>query len=264
LPPSVGSPRIFPRSHTSPRQMGPVLVGKNAEQLHSSPSGSRSAVSATPEIKPRLFLTGQRTALFGPPSVPRSIWKNPNSQSDARMIWSPARLDWPDTQNRLLMLLPALAPPSVGSLITWYRDGSPWSFVAPAAAAGAPSLEPAQAAAPHARAATTDADHSLCMDLSFSPSRGRRHPTGSRASSRGRRIRSISSAPPTPRVPDSVTRCQRAAISAAKGTRHTRATVATPPRARRAPAPTAAPRPPPRRAAGRRPRPGTRRARRAR
>ena len=73
LPPNVGSARMAPRSHTTPRQVLPVREGKNALQLHLSPRGSAPSVSAIPEIMPRSFFTGRMTPLMGPPSVPRSI-----------------------------------------------------------------------------------------------------------------------------------------------------------------------------------------------
>src|SRR5690606_25398489 len=73
VPPCVGSAAILPSCHTKPRQTCPVAAGKKNEQLHNSPLGSFSAVSATPTTIPRLLFTGHSTALFGPPSVPRSV-----------------------------------------------------------------------------------------------------------------------------------------------------------------------------------------------
>src|SRR5437867_9544616 len=88
-----------------------------------SPRGSSSGNSEMPTITPLLFLTGQATALFGPPpSVPRGI-VDPCSQRVATDVASPARLSEPVTQPRLLMplALPAV-PPSSPSSTTWYLD----------------------------------------------------------------------------------------------------------------------------------------------
>ena len=48
------------------------LVAKNGPQLQVSPSGFVAPLSLMPEMSPILFLTGQATLLFAPPSVPRS------------------------------------------------------------------------------------------------------------------------------------------------------------------------------------------------
>ncbi len=73
-----------------------------------------------PAMRPRSFLTGQKTPLLvpGPPSVPRSI-VDPFRQSVACAVVSPAKLENPATQLRLLMLLaPLTVPPSAPSLTT--------------------------------------------------------------------------------------------------------------------------------------------------
>ena len=95
LPPNVGSARMAPRSHTTPRQVLPVREGKNALQLHLSPRGSAPSVSAIPEIMPRSFFTGRMTPLLGPPSVPRSILR-PSSHKVACWVMSPERVEVPD------------------------------------------------------------------------------------------------------------------------------------------------------------------------
>src|SRR6266404_2616158 len=120
LPPSVGSARIVLPSHTTPRQVLPVREGKNALQLHLSPRGSTSFVSAIPESRPRSFFTGQMMPLLGPPSVPRSKLE-PRSQRVACWVASPGRFDVPDAQPRSFRLLPELTvPPSDGRLTTTY------------------------------------------------------------------------------------------------------------------------------------------------
>src|SRR5580704_18641358 len=72
-PPSVGIAIIRPLCHAKPRQIWPVIVGKNAEQLQCSPSGDSSAVSANPTTVLSLLSPGHPTWLFGPPSVPRDV-----------------------------------------------------------------------------------------------------------------------------------------------------------------------------------------------
>src|SRR5713101_6730952 len=112
LPPSVGSGVITPSSDTKPRQIRPVTEGKNAVQLHSSPSGSMSAVSAMPTTVPWSFNPGHTTLLFGPPSVPRSRIDPPRHRAAWR-VWFPGRLEKPATRPRLLMAVPRFTvPPS--------------------------------------------------------------------------------------------------------------------------------------------------------
>src|SRR5262249_53865677 len=107
-------------SHTTPRHVLPVRAGKNALQLHLSPSGSAASVSAIPEITPRTFFTGQMTPLLGPPRVPRSTIA-PWSHSAACWVASPGRFEVPDAQPRSFRLLPELTvPPSDGRLATTY------------------------------------------------------------------------------------------------------------------------------------------------
>src|SRR5712692_641400 len=64
---------MAPFCQRKPLQIRPVgtPAAKNGQHEKSSPSGSLSAVSEIPTITPLLLLTGQATALFGPPSVPR-------------------------------------------------------------------------------------------------------------------------------------------------------------------------------------------------
>src|SRR5262249_8807151 len=117
LPPSVGSGFITPCSHTKPRHVWPVELGKNAAQLHLSPSGSISEVSAMPTTVRRLWF-GQATELLGPPSVPRSNFC-PCRQSTACRVWSPGKLEKPLTQPRSLTLLaPLVIPPREARLTT--------------------------------------------------------------------------------------------------------------------------------------------------
>jgi hypothetical protein len=72
-PPSAGIGASAPPVHAKPRQTLWVVLGKNAEQLQSSPFGWSSAVSAMPATSsPRGLWPGHATLLFGPPSVPRS------------------------------------------------------------------------------------------------------------------------------------------------------------------------------------------------
>src|SRR5215207_7049635 len=106
----------------NPRQTCPVTLGKNAEQLQSSPRGSIAAVSVMPTIIPRLLRPGHCTLLLGPPSVPRSSI-DPSRHRVACRVPSPGRLENPTTQSRLLMPLPRLTvPPRVEeSLTTSYR-----------------------------------------------------------------------------------------------------------------------------------------------
>src|SRR5437762_1184100 len=134
LPPSVGSACITPFSHTNPRQIWPVTLGKNAVQLHSSPSGSRSAVSAMPTTVPWSLSPGQTTLLlhagqFGPPSVPRSRI-DPSRHRAACRVLSPGKLEKPATQPRLLIAVPRLVtPPSDAEnlVIAYCAFGVDWA-----------------------------------------------------------------------------------------------------------------------------------------
>src|SRR3954454_13345345 len=118
LPPRVGRARMTPFSQTKPRQVWWVTEGKNAEQLQFSPKGSMALLSKKPEMRPRLFLTGQPTALFGPPRVPRSSTV-PSRQRVAWVVASPGWFERPDAQPRLLMAFaPLLVPPRVPRLVT--------------------------------------------------------------------------------------------------------------------------------------------------
>src|SRR4030095_11804898 len=104
---------MSPSAHANPRQTWPVTVGKNAEPLHSSPNGSRAAVSAIPTTTPELLSPDHTTLLFGPPSVPRSVIA-PSRHSAAWRTVLLGRLEKPATPPRLLMASPRLAvPPSV-------------------------------------------------------------------------------------------------------------------------------------------------------
>ena len=60
-----------------------------------------------PVTMPRMFLTGHSTALFGPPSVPRSV-RTPLRHSVACRLWLPCRFERPATQPRLFTLKPTL------------------------------------------------------------------------------------------------------------------------------------------------------------
>src|SRR5258707_1246008 len=111
---------MTPFSQTKPRQVWWVTVGKKAEQLQFSPKGSSAVVSAKPEMMPRLFLTGQPTSLFGPPSVPRSV-SVPSRHNVACVARAPGRFEKPDTHPRLsIALAPPLVPPSDARLVTEY------------------------------------------------------------------------------------------------------------------------------------------------
>jgi hypothetical protein len=83
-----------------------------AEHENVSPSGSGVAVSEMPTTRSWLFLIGHSTALFVPPSVPRSMTV-PGIHSAA--CTAPVEvLRPPATQPRLLMpLAKAWSPPSV-------------------------------------------------------------------------------------------------------------------------------------------------------
>ena len=118
VPPSVGSGVITPFCHRKPRQRlpRPVALGKKKPQLHFSLYGSGSFVCAIPLTIPRMFFTGQSTALFAPPSVSRSV-SAPFRHSVACRIWLPGRLERPATQPRSLTLNPTLdVPPSESRL----------------------------------------------------------------------------------------------------------------------------------------------------
>src|ERR1700686_5640825 len=82
-----------------------VMVGKLANaQLQSSPSGFMSAVSVIPTTWPLLFLFGHPTALFGPPSVPRSSGTPTHSSACSLLAVAKAS---PVIQPMLLMLASA-------------------------------------------------------------------------------------------------------------------------------------------------------------
>ena len=120
VPPSVGSGVITPSFQRKPTQRKPVRVaaGKKKPQLQVSIFGSASAVCEMPVSTPRVFFTGQSTALFGPPSVPRSV-SVPLSHSVAWMLWLLLTRERPATHPRLLMLVPRLeVPPSERSTVT--------------------------------------------------------------------------------------------------------------------------------------------------
>src|SRR5262245_25118507 len=99
---------------TNPRHVLPVAVdgGKNAEQLHASPSGSGTSVWEMPAIVPMVFFRGHAMLLLGPPRVPRSNLR-PSSHAVAWRVLLPGRLEYPATSPMSLMLLPRLlVPPS--------------------------------------------------------------------------------------------------------------------------------------------------------
>src|ERR1700723_463253 len=111
LPPSPGSCVMRPPCHAKATQELP-LSKPNAGHEKFSFRGSCTPFSVTPEIKPKLFLTGHAISLLGPPSVPRGTCK-PLCHSVASR--TPLELiEKPVTQPMLLMALPALTgPPSV-------------------------------------------------------------------------------------------------------------------------------------------------------
>jgi hypothetical protein len=116
----VSSSRRRPFSQTKAEQIRLVAVGKKRPQLQISPSGFISSCSAIPLIRPRSFLTGQRTLLCvsGPPNVPRSF-TDPERQSAARWTSLPASNETPATHCLSLMLEPKLiVPPSDPSSFT--------------------------------------------------------------------------------------------------------------------------------------------------
>src|SRR5580692_1401476 len=76
LPPSPGSCVIFPCCQANATQELPLPRPK-AGQEKVSFRGSCLPFSDMPEIKPKLFLTGQATSLPGPPSVPSGICRSP-------------------------------------------------------------------------------------------------------------------------------------------------------------------------------------------
>ena len=86
---------MTPFCHLKPRHRKPVPVaaGKNAEQLQSSLFGSGSSVCEMPVMRPRTFLTGQRTTLFRSllPSVPRTV-TIPFRHSVACRTWLPTKV----------------------------------------------------------------------------------------------------------------------------------------------------------------------------
>ena len=121
VPPSVGSGVMTPFCHRKPKQRlpRPVALGKKNPQLHFSLYGSGSFDCAIPLTIPRTFFTGQSTALFGPPSVSRSV-STPFRHRVACLDWLPSRLERPATQPRSLMLNPTLeVPPSWSRLSRW-------------------------------------------------------------------------------------------------------------------------------------------------
>src|SRR6266404_6780536 len=81
LPPRPGSCVILPFFQANATQELP-LPKPNTGQEKVSFRGSCDPFSVTPEISPELFLTGHRTLLLGPPSVPRGTCC-PGSQSVA-------------------------------------------------------------------------------------------------------------------------------------------------------------------------------------
>jgi hypothetical protein len=123
-PPSVGSARILPSSHTTPRHVAAARVGnaKKLRQLHVSPRGCGVVVCAMPAIRPLVFFTGHATLLFGPPSVPRSK-RNPYSHSIAWRLLLSARFAKPAMRLWSLMLLPAFSPPPSAARLTTRNSG---------------------------------------------------------------------------------------------------------------------------------------------
>jgi hypothetical protein len=89
-PPSVGSARILPSSHTTPRHVAAARVGnaKKLRQLQVSLRGCGVVVCAMPAISPLVFFTGHATLLFGPPSVPRSKRKPYSHSIACRLLLS--------------------------------------------------------------------------------------------------------------------------------------------------------------------------------
>src|SRR5262249_16760049 len=72
---------------------------------------------------PEFALTDQVVALFGPPSVPRSV-NTPSRQSAACRIVFPVRLEKPASQSRLLILFARLfCPPNDGKSVMLYCCG---------------------------------------------------------------------------------------------------------------------------------------------
>src|SRR5580698_7700229 len=114
LPPRLfGRAAILPFSHTTPSQVNPL---PNPQKF--SPNGSGVVVSDTPSISPKMFLLGKSTALFGPPSVPRSTVA-PYSQRVACCAAFPVNSLAPVTHPRSLIPLPEpKVPPSVPRLNT--------------------------------------------------------------------------------------------------------------------------------------------------
>src|SRR5260370_37809291 len=81
---------------------------KKGQHEKFSPTGSMSGNSEIPTITPLLLLTGQATALFGPPeSVPRGI-AVPFTQRAATLLKLPGKLTTPVNGNRSVM---AFGPP---------------------------------------------------------------------------------------------------------------------------------------------------------
>ena len=108
--PRWGGPGCSRAPRQRPRHVFPVREGKKKRQLQVSPSGWSRFVSATPATRPMTFFEGQSTALFGPPSVPRSVGVAP--APDRRVHGpSPAWAERPPTHPRSLMLFPKLRVP---------------------------------------------------------------------------------------------------------------------------------------------------------
>src|SRR5262249_50351178 len=102
-----------------------------------SPSGWSWSVSATPATRSITFFDGQRMALFGPPSVLRSVGVRPR-QIVAWTVALPAWAESPPTQPRALMLVPWLTvPPSESRGWTTYLGPPPCPSAAPLVAVGA-------------------------------------------------------------------------------------------------------------------------------
>src|SRR6266513_1611187 len=105
---------MTPSCHTKPTQICPVILGRNAVQLHSSCNGSSAAVSLKPAIMPLLLIPGHCTTLFGPPSVP-SVSSALLRQNAATRVPLPGRFTKPAISPLLLMPLGRFRePPSVG------------------------------------------------------------------------------------------------------------------------------------------------------
>src|SRR5271165_2664601 len=99
LPPSVGSGLIAPSCHTNGRHERPSL---KPHRKKFSPNGSGAELSAAPTTSPLSFTEEfVNVELFGPPSVPRSVF-TPLRHNKACRFASPVRYDHPATHPLLL------------------------------------------------------------------------------------------------------------------------------------------------------------------